>query len=245
MTALETTVSYQTSGNRQNISFSHRQIKVSDVILANMNIKVNVAKFLVKIGISANFLTILGVLTAAASGWLASQGKFIPAGALLLFAGILDLLDGAVARESGVAKPFGGILDSTLDRYGDAMALGGVLFFCLGAGKILYAILCFSALIGSFAISYVRARAECEMDTCRVGFWERGERLVFLSVGLLLNNLAPVLWLLALGTHWTAFQRLWFARQPKAISGSPRSTTAYYVKIGILIGLLLFFRTGF
>ncbi len=200
------------------------------------------AKILIKFGISANFLTAAGLVAAGLSGIFAYQGHFFLAGAVLLFSGALDMLDGAVAREAGTAKAFGGILDSTLDRYGDGFVLGGILFYCLGHLRILYAILSFSALLGSFAISYIRARAECEIETCRVGFWERGERLVLIALALLLHNLAPALWILGVGAHWTAFQRLYFAHSPKKDIPVARAYPFYHIKIGILIGILLFLK---
>src|SRR3989338_6313964 len=179
-------------------------------------IKNKIASFLHQLGVSADFLTYTGLLCALGSGLLAYQGRFFWAGGALLLSGGLDLLDGAVARQSKAKSPFGGILDSSLDRYGDGFALIGILFYCVAKHYTGYAFLGACALLGSFIISYVRARAECVVKNCRVGFWERGERLVYIALGLLLGNLPLVLWVLGLGTHLTVLHRLAYARKAAA-----------------------------
>lgn len=209
-----------------------------------INLKESVSSFLVKIGISANFLTLLGLFFSFLSAFYICLGSFFIAGALLLFSGLCDLLDGAVARASGKVSVFGGILDSTLDRYGDGIVLCALALRAVYLHEFILAGLAVAALLGSFTISYIRARAECEMDNCRVGFWERGERLVYLALGLLLNNLIPVLLVVALGTQWTAWQRLSLARRG---TGTPqvfstRKTKAYALKVGAIILIALFFR---
>ena len=210
-----------------------------------MSVKNCIAKGLCRLGISPTLLTLGGLALAASSGFLAYEGHFFGAGVVLLASGVFDLFDGAVAREAGKVTVFGGILDSSLDRYGDAFILGGILFYFAGQGNGTAAMLAFSALAGSFSISYIRARAECEIDDCRVGFWERGERIVFLALGLLLNNLLLVLWVLGLFTHWTALQRLWYSKQnarPHFIFSSGRKHPAYYFKVSILVLAVFFLR---
>jgi CDP-diacylglycerol--glycerol-3-phosphate 3-phosphatidyltransferase len=180
------------------------------------------------------------------------------AGCLLLFSGLLDLLDGAVARVSGAASnPFGGILDSSLDRYGDAFVFIGLIFYLFERAAVGYAALAMSALAGSFLISYVRARSESAGRPCRVGYWERGERLVYLSLGLVLANLAAVLWVLGTLTHLTVLYRLNCARDPDRAArlSSPaaslprrffldtrRSSGFYAVKTAFFLLLLWVFR---
>ena len=218
------------------------------------NIKDSLARFLHRLGISADFLTYSGLLLAFISAWFVYRGSFASAGVFLLFSGILDLLDGAVARASGKAGKFGGVLDSSLDRYGDAAVLGGALFFFTKSGQTFYAALSLSALCGSFLISYVRARAECAIPKCKVGFWERGERISYLCLGLLTGNLKWVIIVLALFTHLTAFQRLlctyWAEKGIKPGPGfkkwcmaeHDRARISYFIKAVFWILLALFVR---
>lgn len=223
-----------------------------------MSLKTSLAQVFHRFGISADFMTYCGLLLALFSGLAAAQGRFFWAGAFLLASGGLDMLDGAIARISGTVSAFGGILDSTLDRYGDAFVFFGILYYCGAAGRWLHAGLAMSALVGSFSISYVRARAECEIDDCRVGFWERGERIVFLSIGFLLNNVPAVLWVLGTLTHATVAYRLAYAKNPGAwksaregkgpvafFADTRREKPYFLIKAGVFVALLLFWRPGF
>jgi phosphatidylglycerophosphate synthase len=205
-----------------------------------------IAAPIAKAGIPADVFTWLGLLVAFIAGCLLVQGRFLAAGLALLFSGVLDMLDGSVARSAGKAGPFGGILDSSLDRYGDGFILGGAMLYFLSAGELTYGILALSALLGSFSISYVRARAECEVDDCRVGFWERGERIVLIVIALLFNRLEACLWILGIATHWTVFQRIYlsYTRTTNArpsslfLKRSSRTEATYYAKVGIILAIL-------
>ena len=226
--------------------------------MGKISVKDPIAKFLYRIGVSADLLTFLGLFLAFLSGYLIVKGVFFWAAGVLLLSGLCDLMDGAVARASGKSTVFGGILDSSLDRYGDGLVLAGILFYCARHGKYLYAGLAMSAILGSFLVSYVRARAECAVEKCKVGFWERGERTVYLALGLLFNNLAWVLWVLGFATHWTAFQRLYFSSRktdeskksvpfPRWIvpAASGRNNVFYFIKITVLFLAVLVFRPLF
>ena len=214
-------------------------------------LKTAFARGFIRLRISADLLTVAGLLLAGYCGWLIVQGSFFPAGIVLLLSGFLDMMDGAVARAAGTQSRFGGILDSSLDRYGDAAVLGCAAFYYSRYNEPL-SVVALVALTGSFAISYIRARAECEIDDCRVGFWERGERLVLIALALLFDNLGAALWLLAIGTQWTVFQRLAFAKRqtqakaseeiPFYLRASPRNSWPYFLKISALILILFFLR---
>ena len=164
--------------------------------------------------------------------------------------GFFDLMDGAVARLLNRVTVFGGILDSSLDRYGDGFIFGGLIFYFFSRSNPLYAALSFSALLGSFSISYVRARAECAIETCRVGFWERGERIAYVALGLLLNNAGLVLWVLGIFTHFTVLARLLRSRGPSQGFGlqnilfhpGGRRSALYFLKVAALGLLVLFWR---
>lgn len=216
--------------------------------MEKMPIKNKLAENLVRLGVSANFLTLGGLFLAFCAGVLIYYGNFFIAGVVLLMSGLFDVLDGAVARASGAQGPFGGILDSSLDRYGDGAVLGAVAVYYGRFADLRLSILAVVALVGSFAISYIRARAECEIDHCRVGFWERGERLVFIASALLINNVGAALLVLGIGTHWTALQRLCYAHwltkkqdsknTPFYLRSSSRNSWPYFLKILLLIAYL-------
>ena len=225
-------------------------------------LKNKIAEFLFDAGVSADFATYLGLFFALLCGIFTVLGKFYWAGSFLLLSGWLDLMDGAIARIAKKPGVFGGILDSSLDRYGDGLIFSGILFYCVLHQKILYAALSMSALLGSFLISYVRARAECEIEKCKVGFWERGERLVYIALGFFLNNPGLVLWVLGISAHLTAGYRLYTAGQnskqismdlsPRKIAvkdiffhSHGRSGVLYTAKVILLAVLVLICRPTF
>lgn len=189
------------------------------------DIKHQIAVGLSEAGVSANFITFLGLFVALIAGFQISQGRFVSAGCAMLISGFLDMLDGTVARLQENLHYFGGILDSVLDRYGDAFLYGGVMYYCATEGSIMYFFLAFSALVAAFGVSYVRARAECEIENCRVGFWERGERIVVLAAGLLMQNLPVAIWILGTLPHFSVIYRLLYAKEPLDFSNRARANT--------------------
>jgi CDP-diacylglycerol--glycerol-3-phosphate 3-phosphatidyltransferase len=164
-----------------------------------------------------NQLSCLGLVGSviAAVLFAADQRR---AGALFLaVAGALDILDGAVARAAGQVSAFGAFLDSVLDRYSDLLVLGGVVLLFLRRGQAVHLLGTLLALVGTVMVSYTRARAESVGVECRVGVMERGERLLTLVAGALLDWLAPAVWILAVGANATAVHRIvhtWRATRP-------------------------------
>ncbi|MBD3161527.1 MAG: CDP-alcohol phosphatidyltransferase family protein [Candidatus Eisenbacteria bacterium] len=174
-------------------------------------------------GISADAVTITGLLFAAGCGMFLAVGEGRIAAVFLVASALCDLLDGAVARARGGGTSFGAALDSTVDRYGEALILGGVLIDATVRGAeagLLW--LWIAALSGSFLTSYVRARAEGLGLRCDVGLMERPHRLVLLGILCLLGPPAvPVLLgVLAVGSHITFVQRLLLIRR-EGRSGRP------------------------
>jgi phosphatidylglycerophosphate synthase len=222
--------------------------------MSNLNIKNSIASALHKVGISADFLTFSGLILAGVSGYCISTGNLFWAGALLLFSGLLDMLDGAVARVSGRQSAFGGILDSSLDRYGDGFIFGGMILYFISLQRIDLVIWTLSAWVAAFSISYVRARVECEVDSCRVGFWERGERIGFIVIALFVSSLPTAAIILGLALHWTVFQRLALSyvltnragasasKLPFFLRPSRRAHWIYYLKVTALVLALVFLR---
>src|SRR5918998_3327937 len=143
-----------------------------------------IAHLLIKLGVSADAVTLLGTL-----GVVTGALVFFPRGQLL--AGVLfitafvfsDLVDGAMARQSGRSSPFGAFLDSTLDRVGDAAIFGGLALYYVGPGEndALAALAIYCLSMGSVT-SYARARAESLGMQAKVGIAERSDRLVSILV---------------------------------------------------------------
>jgi len=168
--------------------------------------------------VTPNMLTLFGLVITAAGAAVLAIGHLFIAGVILLFAGLFDILDGALARASGKVYKYGAFLDSTVDRYSEGLIYLGLLVFF--RGQTLQMVLVLLALAGSFLVSYVRARAQSLGFTCDVGILARPERVVIIVAGLLLDATAgaPVvltvaLVILAAGTNFTAVQRIWVVWQ--------------------------------
>lgn len=143
-------------------------------------------------GVSPNALTILTLPVSVISAYLASIEALAASGIVLLIAGLLDMLDGALARATERETAFGALLDSTSDRISEALILIGVLIFYMGRPdgeeRVAGAVLVFTAVVGSSMVSYVRARAEGLALNCKVGVMTRPERIVALASGLILGQ---------------------------------------------------------
>ncbi len=165
-----------------------------------------------RIPVNPNILTILGLIISIASGYMFSQKYLLLGVSLIAIGGIVDILDGAVARNHSTRTPFGGILDSTSDRFSDAFILIGIIYggyvdWFIGA----------LAIVASLSVSYVRARVEVEGIEGNVGIAERAERLVILIMGVLLtyvlnsNVIYYAVILIVLLGYLTVLQRLYHA----------------------------------
>ncbi|MFC2040364.1 CDP-alcohol phosphatidyltransferase family protein [Chloroflexota bacterium] len=141
---------------------------------------------LAKTRITPNTLTWLGFLLALVAAWLVSTGQMVAGGIMVLVAGLFDMLDGALARKTEQTTAFGAVLDSTLDRLSEAALLAGIVIFYAGTAGNLLAILATVALVFSFMVSYLRARAEALGLKGNSGFFTRPERVVVLALSLLL-----------------------------------------------------------
>jgi len=166
--------------------------------------------------LSPNTLTLLGFAVSLAAGAAFTLGKPFAGGLLILFSGIFDVLDGGVARAKDRITPFGGVLDSVCDRYSDGIVFLGIIAGAVNGRLVLPPILQIEvwlwagyALIGSFLVSYTRARAESA--GCRklsVGIAERTERMIILALGGLSGFLGWALVLIAVFSHITIIQRV-------------------------------------
>ena len=166
--------------------------------------------------VSPNVLTVFGLFfSLAAAALAATRLPLFLAGFLLAISGFLDLLDGAVARNAKMITPFGGFLDSVLDRYSDLLIMLGIAIHFLReeTPDPVFAMIAFFAAIGTAIGPYARARAEAASISCKSGLLERSERIILLLAGLFFNILRPVVVVLAVFTHLTVIQRVVLTRK--------------------------------
>jgi len=165
--------------------------------------------FLGNHSINPNVLTMCGTTLGAAACFAITFDRLFLGGLLLFLSGFLDIMDGAVARNTGRVTGFGGFLDSVLDRYTDLLVLFGVLVHFLNRGEVMSVFATFVAAMGTAIIPYAKARAEAASIDCNNGLLERPERLIILLVGLFFGVLLPYcILLLAVFTHVTVVQRI-------------------------------------
>ncbi|HEV8633392.1 MAG TPA: CDP-alcohol phosphatidyltransferase family protein [Chloroflexota bacterium] len=168
--------------------------------------------------VTPNFLTVVGfILTVGVAAVIASGWEQL-GGVLVLLVGLFDMLDGAMARVRGLKTRFGAFLDSTLDRFSEAVLLGGVLWLHHGDPVYgpWYPILTLAVLTGSLLVSYTRARAEGLDIDCQVGWLPRPQRVILLSAGLITGLTFEALVILAVFTNVTTLQRILHVRRTLA-----------------------------
>jgi CDP-diacylglycerol--glycerol-3-phosphate 3-phosphatidyltransferase len=172
-----------------------------------------------KSGITPNALTLINLALNIAAAYVIATGHFLLGGVLILVAGLFDILDGALARFTKQTTKFGAILDSVADRISEAAILCGLLIWYIPQGASLEIILIFVVLIGSFLVSYIRARAEGLGWQCQVGLFTRAERVIVLAVGLLINQIFIALCVLVVFVFITVVQRLVYLWKQEKIKG--------------------------
>jgi CDP-diacylglycerol--glycerol-3-phosphate 3-phosphatidyltransferase len=163
--------------------------------------------------IHPNVLTFLGLVINIVAAFLFAAGSFRWAGAVVIGAGVFDMVDGRVARETNRVTRFGGFFDSVLDRYSDLALLMGLLVYYASINRFFYVVLTAIVMTGSVMVSYTRARSENTIPKCKVGFLERPERVVLLIIGALFDRMAPVLWVIAVLSNLTVIHRMIYTWQ--------------------------------
>jgi CDP-diacylglycerol--glycerol-3-phosphate 3-phosphatidyltransferase len=172
---------------------------------------------------SPNIVSLLALASSFAAGILYGGGFFFAGGVVLLFSGFLDTLDGTIARLTNVSTRFGALLDSVLDRYADFFILTGFLIYYRYKGMFFVILL---VILGSFMVSYVKARAESLGKIRVIGLMQRPERVLLIVVGSFLTlpvswyfpnykdvPIVVVLYLLAILTNITSLHRLFAAKK--------------------------------
>ena len=182
-----------------------------------------VVAVLARIGVTPNMLTVAQLLGGVGAAVLIAEGELAWGGVAVLAAAALDAFDGTLARTTGRVTRFGGVFDSTVDRLFEAAVLGGLLWYYLELGQRDESMLVFVTAVGSLSVSYVRARAEVERIQLYDGLFTRAVRIVVLAAGLVSGEVEVVLWVLAVMTVFTTFQRLFVTYQ--RLSGPGEETT--------------------
>jgi phosphatidylinositol phosphate synthase len=171
------------------------------------------ARILSAMRVRPDALTAAGWVLSVCAAVLFAFGYTKTAGAVMLFAGLFDALDGAVARESNQMSAFGAFLDSTLDRLSESAIFVGIIFFYASSSRPVEALLAGAAMSFSLMTSYTRARAEGLGLKCEVGLLERAGRVVILSLFSLSGFLIVGVGLVTAGAFVTTAQRILHVRR--------------------------------
>jgi CDP-diacylglycerol---glycerol-3-phosphate 3-phosphatidyltransferase len=170
---------------------------------------------LARIGMTPNMATLLGLLLNAVAAAIIAFGNLRVGGVMLLFAGLFDMVDGALARIRNQKTTFGAFLDSTLDRYSEGIVLLGVIGFALSIQistvRTWIVVLAYIAALSSLMVSYARARAEGLGMSLKSGLMARPERVLVLGAGLIIGGESWLVWtlaFLAVTSTFTAAQRI-------------------------------------
>lgn len=148
-----------------------------------------IAWFLEEKKIHPNYITLAGLFISLTSSLFYAKGNFVTGAVILTIAGLCDLIDGNLARKTGKESAFGGFLDSTIDRLSDSAIFAGIAYYSYEARNTKLFIVAIATLIVSYTISYVRARAECIIPSCKVGLMERPERFIVVIIASIINQL--------------------------------------------------------
>ncbi len=175
-----------------------------------------IVRLLNRLGVSPNFITILGLLVSVVGAIFVGMGHMSTGGVLFLLGGSMDLLDGGLARLSGRITKFGSLMDSLADRIGEAalylgLVIYGIQHFSGSINLMTYTIVLFAALVSSQMVSYLRAKGESLGLKMKEGIMTRPERVILLSVGLLAGDSILVVIIGVIGglSLLTVCSRLW------------------------------------
>lgn len=218
---------------------------------------------LIKLGIKPNSLTLWGMAATIAAAYFLTRGAGdkigsgpegrswypLAAAALLLLAGAFDILDGAVARNKGQTTRLGGFLDSCCDRIADAAIFIGITIYYFHHPQAphahIFAACAMITLANAQIISYIKARAENFIPACPVGYWQRGERLAAVIIGLFSGHIGTVMVMLAILPALTVLRRFTYAcRQLKKLDSNALLSDSSNQLTGIMRLALWRYRRG-
>jgi CDP-diacylglycerol--glycerol-3-phosphate 3-phosphatidyltransferase len=177
---------------------------------------------LIESRLTPNKISMTGLLLNVAAAVLVTQRLFFLAGLAFILGSVMDMLDGRYSRMSGKGTPFGAFLDSTLDRVEEGVVLAAIAAYFADRGDELAVGATVLTVVGSYMVSYTRARAEALGVECKVGIATRPVRVVILSAGLVFAKgagladfelLEPAVYAMAALTLFTTFQRVFHVRR--------------------------------
>jgi CDP-diacylglycerol--glycerol-3-phosphate 3-phosphatidyltransferase len=169
---------------------------------------------LARAGVTPNMLTFAGFCGNVVAAVFVAKGHFVTGGILMLAFSLLDAFDGALARSTGRATPFGSVFDATLDRMSESVVLFALAFYFSGQDDRVTTLAILAAVIGSLLVSYVRARVEITGERLMEGFFTRAVRVAVLAIALVLYGVVGIrsvqvaVWVLAVMANLTAVHRL-------------------------------------
>jgi phosphatidylglycerophosphate synthase len=169
----------------------------------------------VRLGITANILTIASLPFSIIAGYFFSQGHRWLGGVFLLLVGLMDTIDGEVARKTGKISKYGAFLDSVTDRIAEFFIFLG---FFLYYTESWISVLIFVTLVSSLLVSYVRARAEGIGEQCKIGFMERPVRFAIMLFGIFFlgYKYLPIAFaIIFIGSAYTVIQRIFYVINKK------------------------------
>jgi CDP-diacylglycerol--glycerol-3-phosphate 3-phosphatidyltransferase len=172
-----------------------------------------VASFLNRIGMKPNVVTYLGLIGNTIGAILLGTGHISWGGIIVLLFGLMDGLDGTMARLKGESTKFGAFIDSVTDRYSELVILAGLMAYYLQQSDWLACGLVYMSALGSVMVSYIKARAEALGFDARIGILTRVERYLVLAPSLVFNIPIVGLWILAVLSNFTAVQRFAYVRK--------------------------------
>jgi phosphatidylglycerophosphate synthase len=189
------------------------------------------AKVLIRLHVTPNALTLLGTALTLLAGacyavgatstfgwtlvpWYYDNAYLLLAGVLLVLSSACDMLDGAVARLGGMKTDFGAFLDSTLDRVSDFAVFGGIAmaYVSFEPSNLTFSALSMLAFLNAFMVSYTKARAEDLIESCKVGFWQRGERCAAVLIATFAYNIPALILQQSILTIGTVLRRILHTR---------------------------------
>ena len=176
------------------------------------NILDPIGRFLNRIGLTPNTITLFGLAGTSLGAYFISQGRMTVGAFVLLASVLVDAFDGTMARLRGDPSDFGGFVDSVSDRYAELITFGGLVYYFLSLEDYPGVMVTFAAASGSVLVSYVKARAEGLGFTAKVGILTRVERYIVLIPLLVFNQPFAASLIIALLGNITALQRILHVR---------------------------------